>query len=69
MTLYFPMIGKYLAWRVSNGAQVRIGIDALMGCGKKVFFAKNKVLTLQELRRCTSNMVNNPTETTLWSQG
>jgi hypothetical protein len=46
MTLAFPVIGKYLAWRVGNGAQVRIGIDAIMGCGQEVFLAENMVLTL-----------------------
>jgi len=30
MMLSFPIIGKYLAWRVGNGAQVRIGTDVIM---------------------------------------
>jgi len=40
-----------------------------MGCGQEAFIAKNIVLSLQELGRCTLDKVNNPSETTIWSQG
>ena len=67
MTLAFPVIGKYLAWRVNKGAQMRIMTDAITGCVQGVFLTKKLVLTLQDLGRLEIqlklNMVINPTET------
>lgn len=68
MTLTFLVIGRYLEWKVGNEAQVSIGTNSIMGCGHEAFLDENFVLTLQELGRCTLNLVSDPTNTTLWSQ-
>jgi len=43
MELAFIIIGKYLAWRVGNGAHVRIETVVIMGCDQEVFLTKNLV--------------------------
>jgi hypothetical protein len=37
MTLASLDIGSYLVWRVRDGSQVRVGGDAIMGCGRDIF--------------------------------
>lgn len=37
MTLAFPITGSHLAWKVGNGTQVRVGADAIVGCGNVIF--------------------------------
>jgi hypothetical protein len=69
LTTAFLVIGKYMAWKVGNGAQVRIGSDAIIGCGEDIFLPATIVLHLQELDKCTLNKVDKPQDTTIWSQG
>eukprot|EP01018_Ginkgo_biloba_P018081 Gb_04379 [translate_table: standard] len=60
---------EFLAWRVGNGTQVRLGVDAIMGCGQNIFLPEDLVLQLQLLGRCTLDKIANPLDTTLWRQG
>jgi hypothetical protein len=69
MTLAFPVIGSYLAWRVGNGSQVRVGEDAIMGCGRDIFLPDEIIQHLQVIGRCTLNLIDSPDDTSLWSQG
>jgi hypothetical protein len=31
------MLGDHLDWRVGDGPNIEIGVDAILGCGKIVF--------------------------------
>jgi len=44
MTLYFPVIGRLLSWKDGTRVQVRIGIDAIIGCGEGILFPKDLIL-------------------------
>jgi len=39
----FIVLGKYIAWNVGNHVQVRIGSDAITGCGGRFFLAKDHI--------------------------
>jgi hypothetical protein len=65
MTLAFPVIGSYLAWRVGDGSQVRVGVDAIMGCGRDIFLPDEIIQHLQVIGRCTLNLIDNPDDTSL----
>jgi hypothetical protein len=69
LSLAFLVIGSYLAWHVGDGTQVRIKVDAIMGCNRNVFLPRALVHHLQEVGRTTLNLINKPLETTLWKQG
>lgn len=43
LTLAFPTIGKFLAWKVGSGALVRVRMDAITGCGENVFLPEDLV--------------------------
>jgi hypothetical protein len=49
----FSVIGNYLALKVENGAQVRIGYDAIMGCGERIFLAEALTNSLRLKCFCT----------------
>eukprot|EP01018_Ginkgo_biloba_P006292 Gb_12492 [translate_table: standard] len=48
---------------------VRLGVDAIMGCGQNIFLLEALVLQLQLLRRCTLDKIASPLDTTPWRQG
>eukprot|EP01018_Ginkgo_biloba_P032610 Gb_14068 [translate_table: standard] len=49
--------------------EVRLGVDAIMGCAQNIFLPEALVLQLQLLGRCTSYKIANPLDTTHWRQG
>jgi len=69
MTLAFPFIGSYLAWRVGHGSQVRVGEDAIMGLVRDIFLPDEIIHDLKVTRICTLNLIDILDETSLWSQG
>lgn len=44
-------------------------MDAIVGYQENIFFPKEMVLRLQDDSMCMLNKTNDPTHTTLWSQG
>jgi hypothetical protein len=68
LTISFPVIGQCLAWKVGNGAYVRIGNDVI-GCGERLVFLDDMIFHLQYRGYTTINQVGDPFETSLWSQG
>jgi hypothetical protein len=69
LVLAFPVIGDFLAWKVGIGTQVRVGVDAIMGCDKRVFLSEALIHHLHLIGKATLNIVNKPRATTLWVQG
>lgn len=69
MSLTFPVVGRFLAWKVGNGRHVRVGADAIVGCGENIFLQEAIVASLQELGKCTLNKIDDPVATTSWQQG
>lgn len=67
LTLAFPMIGNFPAWRVGNGTQVKIGTDAIVGCMEGVFLPEGLVNLLRMKGFCTLNRVANEKVTSIWS--
>jgi len=63
------MIGLYLAWKVRNVLKVRVGVDAIMGCGNGIFLLVELIQYLQEIGRCTMHLIGYPNITNIWSQG
>jgi hypothetical protein len=57
LTLDFLVVGTYLTWKVGNGSQVRVGADAIMGCGNGIFLLANIIQHLQEIDKCTLNLM------------
>ena len=47
---------------------MRIGVDAVMGCGRDIFLLKMLIHHLQLIGRVTLNLIDNPLETTLRGQ-
>lgn len=66
--LAFPVIGRFLAWKVGNGIQVRIGSYVIVGCGGQFFLREGLLTTLQEAGLCTLNKIGNTRPTTFWKQ-
>ena len=69
MTLNFRVIAPFLRWRVGDRSQVRVGVDAIMGHGRDIFFPHEIIQHLQVIDICTHNLIENPNDTSLWSQG
>jgi hypothetical protein len=65
----FPLIGSYLAWNVGDGTCVRLGADAIAGCGNDIFLPQELILQLQERGLFKLNHVSNPGITDIWHQG
>jgi hypothetical protein len=61
--------GKYLAWKFDYGSQVRVGQDAMDGCGENIFLLEEMITQLQELGVYTLNRATNEANTNIWSQG
>ena len=53
----FPIIGKYLAWRVVNERMTRVGADAMMGCRNNIFLPEELIQHLRNLGISTLNQV------------
>jgi hypothetical protein len=53
ITLAFPIVGQFLAWKVVSRNQVRIGMDAIVGCGEHIFLLEELVAHLRKLGICT----------------
>jgi len=66
LSLAFPIIGQYLAWKVDSGSQVRIGTYAIVGCGDNVFLPKALVVQIWETCQCTLNRIGDVAQTTIW---
>ena len=47
LTVAFPLVGAFLVWNVGNGSGIRIGKDAIMGCGQMILFPNALVEILQ----------------------
>jgi hypothetical protein len=69
MTLAFPMVGRFLAWKDGNDTQVRIGTNAIALCGVNIFLHETLVVSFQELGICTLNKIGDDTDTTICKQG
>jgi hypothetical protein len=69
MTLGFLVIGSYLAWRVGDRSQVRVGENKIMGCGRYIFLLDEIIKHLQVIGICTLNLIGIPNDTYLCSQG
>jgi hypothetical protein len=69
LTLVFPFIGQFLAWKVGSWVQVKVGIDTILGCGEGIFLPKYLILYLHEQGRCKLNKFDNPLLSSVWSQG
>ena len=69
MTLVFLVMGCFLAWKVGNGSQVRIGEYSIMGCGRDIFFLEGLVHHLYLIGKVTLNLIDKLVETTLQCQG
>jgi hypothetical protein len=60
LTLDFPIIGSYLAWKVVEGSQVIIKANAIMGYGNEVFLTIDLIQHLQNIGRCTITPIGDP---------
>jgi hypothetical protein len=69
ITLVFPIIGQFLAWKVGLGSQVRIGTYAIVGCGEIIFLPKALIAKLWEIGHCTLNSIGDVAHSTIWRQG
>lgn len=63
--LSFPVIGRFLAWKVGQGDQVRIGTDAVLVWGERMIFPGDMLTSLQDKGFTTLNQIGNPEHTTL----
>jgi hypothetical protein len=67
ISLAFPIIGNFLAWKVGSREKVRIRVDAIPGCGANIFLPDNLVTHLHDIGRCTLNRISGDTRTTIWT--
>lgn len=51
----FPVIGKFLAWKLGSSSQVRVGTNVIVGCVNRIFFLNDLVAHLKESGLCTPN--------------
>jgi hypothetical protein len=64
----FPVIGKYMVWKVGIGKFVQVGLDAIVDYGNGIFFPKDLVNHLRNMGMCTLYKVSDPSSTSIWSQ-
>lgn len=69
LTVVFPMIGRWLAWKVGDGSQIRMGDDAAMGYMIGTFLFVELIQYLQDIGRYTPNLIGNCITTNIWHQG
>lgn len=48
MVLAFPLVEKWLVWKVGNGNFVRLGQDTSVGCKENFCFPRNIVSALRD---------------------
>jgi hypothetical protein len=60
---------SYLSWKVGNGTQVRVRVDAIMGCDRRIFIPADLILHFHFVGKSTLNKLVSPTTTSIWSQG
>lgn len=65
----FPLVGRWLVWKVGNGEQVRIGVDPWVGYKNKFRFPYWLIEMLQDRGICTLNQAVNQVNTNIWQQG
>jgi hypothetical protein len=50
----------FLAWKVGMGTHVRVGVDSIMGCDRRVFLSNVLIHHLHLIGKATLNIVNKP---------
>lgn len=66
LVLAFLTIGDYLAWKVSVGSQVRIGMDSIMGFSNTSSIPDALIQHLQGLVLCTLNQLADRNQFNIW---
>jgi len=69
LTLAFPIIGKFLAWKVGSRYFFRVNVDAISGCSEDVLLPNGLVNFFQEYGQVTLNRFSDPTKSSIWAQG
>ena len=68
MTLAFPILRSFLAWKVGIGSNVKVGADAIIFCNRNSYLLEVIINYLWVNGKLTLNQVANLEETTLWRQ-
>jgi hypothetical protein len=63
----FPLIGRWLVWKVVNGHNVRVQEYPWVGCGEGYRLPENVLLTLRGRGIFYLYLVANPILTSIWS--
>jgi hypothetical protein len=48
LSLAFPILGQFLAWKVESGSLIRVGMDAIVGCRDHIFLPDALVSTYKK---------------------
>ena len=56
-------------WKVSDGYEVRIGSNSMLGCDQNIFLPQEIIDHLQLMGLCALNRIGKEEATSIWSQG
>ena len=68
MTTSFYVVRDHMYLCVSNGIQVRVGVDAILGCNDDVFLTLGIVQHLKDRGLCMLKKICNPNRRLIWNQ-
>ena len=68
MALAFPVVRRFLAWKVGDGNSVRVGKDAIMVCSKNIMLSNEIVFQLQVSGKAMLSQIMKPKEMSIWPQ-